>query len=526
MASPFLLAGSMSLSTPPADLVVYGGTVLSQDPQQPTAEAVAIAGDRIVALGTEADLRPLVSPHTQLLDCHGHTVLPGFIDPHLHLFSWASRRCGADLSAVGSIPELQRRLAMHLPRLQPGEWLRGYGYDEFRLTEKRHPTRSDLDAVCRERPIVIRHRSGHAAVLNTAGLNRAGIGPSFADRHGGYAERDASDQPTGVVYELEAWLRSVIPRLPTARFRAAVQQSGQDLLRLGVTSFHDASAGNTLEDLTVFQQLAADGLLASRATVMIGSAALDQLLESRLEPFSGDERVRLGSVKIMLHESRGALHPDPAALGQLVWRAHQHGLQLAFHAVEEATIGLALDAVEQAQRRLFRPDHRHRIEHCSLCPPPFLEQLKTSGCAVVTQPDFVRRYGEKYVAEVAPEIHSWLYRTRSLIDHHIPVAGSSDCPIGPLAPLTSISTALTRQSQTGWEVNPAERVSLSQALELFTSAAAWVGFEENRKGRLTPGMLADLVILDGDISAIPAQAIGSLAVTTTIIGGRVVWHQT
>ena len=329
-----------------------------------------------------------------------------------------------------------------------------------------------------------------------------------------------------MVYELEALLRTVIPRLPAARFRAAVQQAGQDLLRLGVTSFHDASAGNTLEDLTVFQQLAADGLLASRATVMIGSAALEQLLESRLGPFSGDERVRLGSVKIMLHESRGALHPDPAVLRQLVWRAHQHGFQLAFHAVEEATIGLALDAVEQAQRQLFRPDHRHRIEHCSLCPPPFLGQLKTSGCAVVTQPDFVRRYGEKYVTEVAPEIHSWLYRTRSLIDHHIPVAGSSDCPIGPLAPLASISTALTRQSRTGREVNGAERVSLSQALKLFTSAAAWVGFEEDRKGRLAPGMLADLVILDGDISAIPAQAIGSLAVTTTIVGGRVVWHQT
>lgn len=526
MASPFLLSDPMSLCASPADLVVYGGTVLSQDPNRPTAEALAIVGDRIVAVGRAADLRPYISRQTQLLDCHGQTVLPGFIDPHLHLFSWASRFCGADLSGVGSMAELRHALALGLFGLPPGEWLRGYGYDEFLLTEKRHPTRHDLDAVCHDRPIVVRHRSGHAAVLNSAGLSRAGIGPSFTDRQGGHAERDPGGRPTGLVYELEPFLRTVIPRLPTADFRAGIKRAGQDLLRLGVTSFHDASVSNTLEDVSVFQQLTADGLLTSRATVMIGIAALEQLLEARLEPFSGDDQVRLGSIKIILHESQGVLCPQPQALRQMVWRAHQHGFQLAFHAVEEATIGLALDAVEQAQRRLWRTDHRHRIEHCSLCPPPFLEQLKTNGCAVVSQPGFVRWYGEKYTAEVASEVHPWLYRARSLIDHQIPVAGSSDCPIGPLAPLASIGAALTRQSQAGREVNAAERVSLAEALGLFTSAAAWVGFEEDKKGRIVPGMLADLVILDDDIAAVPEQAIGSLSVTITIVGGKVVWHTT
>ncbi len=516
----------MSLPASPADLVVYGGRILSQDPNRPTAEALAIAGDRVVAVGRAAELRPYISRQTRLLDCHGQTVLPGFIDPHLHLFSWASRFCGADLSQVRSFAELRRTLALGLPGLQPGGWLRGYGYDEFLLTEKRHPTRYDLDAVCRERPVVIRHRSGHAAVLNSVGLNQAGIGPSFSDRHGGHAERDPSGRPTGVVYELEPFLRTVIPRLPAADFRAGIKRAGQELLRLGVTSFHDASAGNTLEDVSVFQQLTTDGLLTSRATVMIGIDALEQLLEARLRPFSGDDQVRLGSIKIMLHESRGALHPQPQTLREMVWRAHQHGFQLAFHAVEEATIGLALDAVEQAQHRLWRSDHRHRIEHCSLCPPPFLEQLKASGCAVVTQPAFVRWYGERYTAEVAPEVHSWLYRTSSLIDHHIPVAGSSDCPIGPLAPLASIAVACTRQSEGGREVNAAERVSLAQALGLFTSAAAWVGFEEEKKGRIVPGMLADLVILSGDMTALPESAIGSLSVTTTLVGGKVVWQGT
>ncbi len=524
MASPFLVSDAMPAC--PADLIVYGGRVLTQDPNRPTAEAVAIAGERIMAVGRAADLRPYITRHTHLLDCHGHTVLPGFIDPHLHLFSWASRLCGADLSGTGSMAELRHTLARGLPRLQPGEWLRGYGYDEFLLTEKRHPTRDDLDAVCRDRPVVVRHRSGHAAVLNTAGLKRAGIGPSFAERDGGHAERDSSGRPTGLVYELEPFLRTIIPRLPAADFRAGLERTGQDLLRLGVTSFHDASAGNTLDDLTVFQQLKADGLLTSRATVMLGIAALDQLLEARLGPFSGDDQVRLGSIKIMLHESREALHPPPQELRRMVWHAHQHGFQVAFHAVEEAAIGLALDALEHAQQRLPRPDHRHRIEHCALCPPPFLEQLKTSGCAVVTQPGFVRWYGDKYTAELAPELHPWLYRTRSLLNCRIPVAGSSDCPVGPLAPLASIAAARTRQSQTGRAVNAAERLSLAEALGLFTSTAAWVGFEEDKKGKIVPGMLADLVILDDDISVVPEHEIGSLSASTTIVGGKVVWHRT
>lgn len=515
----------MPFSSPSADLLLYGGTVLTQNPAHPTAEAVAITADTISAVGSERALRPFVSAQTQTLCCTGQTILPGFIDPHLHLFAWASRFCGADLSRVRSLAELQQHLTVCLPHTPPGEWLRGYGYDEFCLAEKRHPTRQDLDAVSPNQPILVRHRTGHAAVLNSVGLQKSGINRDFVPPYDGNVKHDATGEPTGVVYELEAFLRTTIPPLPADSFAAGIERTGQELLRLGVTSFHDASAGNTLETVSLFRQLNIDKQLVPRATVMIGIEALPQVLDAKLLPFSGDDQVRCGSMKIILHESQGSLHPDPKALREMVWQAHRHGFQVAFHAVEEAAIGMALDAVSYVQQRLRRTDHRHRIEHCSLCPEAFLEEISATGCAIVTQPGFLYWYGEKYLAEVDAAIHDWLYRTKSLLAAGIPVAGSSDCPITPLAPLTSMQAAMTRQTLTGNSVNQRECLSRPEALSLFTSAPAWVGFEENKKGHISPGMLADLIVLDGNISTLPVEALGSLVVTTTIVGGKVVWNK-
>jgi predicted amidohydrolase YtcJ len=255
---------------------------------------------------------------------------------------------------------------------------------------------------------------------------------------------------------------------------------------------------------------------------MIGVTALPQLVGSGLTPFAGDDHVRLGSIKIMVHESGGGLHPHPDELTEMVWQAHRQGFQVAIHAVEEGPICIALEAITQAQQRFPREDHRHRIEHCSLCPPPFIETLAETGSVVVTQPGFFHFYGEKYVAEVDPHRHSWLYRIKSLLSHGVIVVGSSDCPVAPVAPLVGVSAAMTRQSRNGEVINKKESCSLTEALSLFTTAGAWVGFEESSKGRIAPGLLADLVILDGDITQVSLEEIGSMKVETTIINGKVV----
>lgn len=497
--------------------------MLTLDPRCPTAEAIAVSGSSLLAVGTEKELRSFVSARTHTLSCAGQTVIPGFIDPHLHLFAWASRFRGADLSIVRSIADLQVALTQRLSSLTHDGWLRGYGYDEFFLAEKRHPTRHDLDTISRQRPIILRHRTGHAAVLNSAALQHARISQHFVPPGGGIVERDASGEPTGVVYELEEYLRGIVPPLSQAEFMDGVQRASSALLQHGVTSFHDASAGNTLADVAVFQRLSTEGILKSHATVMVGIAALPHLLETKLTPFNNAERVRIGSMKIMVHEGRGEIYPSPDELREMVWHVHQSGLQVAIHAVEEGAVWAALDAIAHAQQRLPRRDHRHRIEHCALCPPPLVQKLAETGSAVVTQPGFLYFYGEKYATEIDPSVHDWLYRTKSLQIQGIPVAGSSDCPIAPLSPLTSLQTAITRQSRAGRLLNSQERLSLNEALALFTTAGAWLEFAEKSTGSISPGKQADLAILDGDLLTTPTDAIRTLKVVTTIVGGEIVW---
>ncbi len=506
-----------------ADLLLYGGHVLTFDPNRPEAQAVAIAAGGILAVGTEEELRSFVSPKTQTLACAGRMVLPGFIDPHLHLFAWASRYCGADLGTARSIAEIQSQLQARLETLGSHDWLRGYGYDEFFLDEKRHPNRHDLDTISTDRPVILRHRTGHAAVLNSTALRRVGIHAQFTPPKGGNVERDVSGEPTGVVYELESFLRTAIPPLPLPEFQAGLRQVNSTLLRHGVCSFHDASAGNTLESLGHFAALRADGVIRPHATVMVGVEAFSQVREAGLPAFDRSGQVRLGSIKIMLHESGGELYPPLDDLAEMVWQVHRNGFQVAIHAVEEAPVCAALEAIQRSLERLPRHDHRHRIEHCTLCPPPFLDTLAETGCAVVMQPGFLHFYGDKYAAEVDAEAHDWLYRAKSFRDRNIPVVGSSDCPIAPQAPLIAIQAAVTRRSHTGMVLNPAERLSCLEAIGLFTQAGAWVGFEENQTSRIIPGMRADVVILNSDLTGLPAEAISRINVQTTIIDGQIVY---
>jgi predicted amidohydrolase YtcJ len=431
-----------------------------------------------------------------------------------------------DVSRARSVSDIQRLLRQRAQTTPRGAWLRAYGYDEFFLAEKRPFTRGDLDAVAADQPIIVRHRTGHAAVLNSVALRSAGVDRHFVPPAGGHIERDGqTGEPTGVVYEMESFLRTVLPRLAERDLVAGVKQVNDELLRQGVTSFHDASAGNSLAELALFRRLHAEGMLTPRATVMIGIAALPELLGAGLTPFVGDGQVRLGSVKILVHESHGALHPEPDELAEMVWQAHRHGFQVAIHAVEEGPICIALEAIARAQQRLPRADHRHRIEHGALCPPAFIEVLRDTGSVVVTQPGFLHWYGEKYLAEVDPEVRAWLYRAKSLLESGVPVAGSSDCPIASVAPLVGVSAAMTRRSQRGAVLNVEERCSLTEALSLFTAAGAWVGFEEADKGRIAPGMFADLVLVDGDLTQIAPEEIAGINVHTTIVGGEIVWTQ-
>ena len=232
---------------------------------------------------------------------------------------------------------------------------------------------------------------------------------------------------------------------------------------------------------------------------------------------------RHGSIKILLHESGGNLVPSPEDLAEMVWQIHKVGFQAAIHAVEEAPVCVALAAIQNAQNRTYRADHRHRIEHATLCPPSLLQSFVESGTAVVVQPAFLYAYGEKYLTEVEPDVHGWLYRTLSFQKKGVAVIGSSDYPVGPSNPFLGIQAAATRKCGNGSTLNDAERMSLTESIKLFTCAGAWVGFDEQSLGKIIPGYRADIIIADGDIFDRPVESLGATPILTTIIDGQIVY---
>lgn len=525
-ATSFILKRPKSRLKDKADLLLYNARVITLEADRPLAEAIGIGEGRIYAVGTNREIRSLLGRRTQVLDCQGRAVVPGFIDAHAHLLAIAGRLLGVDCSpqAVRSIADIQRALRQRAQGLSPGTWVRAGDYDEFYLAEKRHPDRWDLDAACPHHPVRLWHRSRHACVLNSLALAMAGISPETPDPPGGHIERDAATgEPTGLLYGLgESLSRQVIPPLAGDELKQGIRRACQQYLSWGVTSLHDATASNDLAQWRLFNELKERGELPLRVCMMMGYESLAKLQEDGLHPGCGDDRLRLGAIKIMLGEAGGALHPPQEALNEQAWQAHQRGYQVAIHGVEVSHIAAAAEALERALERRPAPGHRHRIEHCSLCPPFLAERLAQAGIAVATQPSFIYYSGERYLAEVEGPLIDWLYPARSLLEKGLTVAASSDGPVAPPNPLVGIYAAVTRRARGGQVVGAAQRISPAQALGLYTVAGALLSFEEQTKGTITPGKRADLAVLDGDPLAVLPEEIEGITAATTIVGGRVV----
>jgi len=258
--------------------------------------------------------------------------------------------------------------------------------------------------------------------------------------------------------------------------------------------------------------------------MMFGFEALSQFQEVALAFGAGDSQLRLGGVKIMLDETTGQLHPTQSELNQQVLTTHQAGFQLAIHAIEESTVEAAIAALEYAQNQFHQDDRRHRIEHCAECPPHLLKRLRNLQAVIVTQPPFLYYSGERYLARVPESQLPWLYRIKSPLSSGLVVAGSSDSPVVPDNPLVGICAAVTRQAESGQYLLQEERVSVREALSMYTINAAYASFEEDIKGSITQGKLADMVVLSSDLLKTPPEKIKDIHVEMTIIGGELAWE--
>lgn len=509
----------------PADsaevLVLYNANVLTMDERQPRAQVVGIRGNRILSVAGLEAMRMFEGLTARKIDCHGKTVLPGFNDAHCHPFALASSLISLDCSPakVKSIVEMRSHIQRQTEKAVGGTWIRAAGYSEFDLAEKRHPTRRDLDKAAPYHPVKLTHRSGHACVLNSLGLKLAGIARETEEPPGGFIDRELdTGEPSGLLVGMEERIAPVVPPPAAAEMARAVKQIGQRLLMQGITSLQDASWRDSLRRWYDYRELRQSGLIQSRVSMMIGPDEVEKFREKGLMG-GRDLGQRMSGVKIVLDENNGRLNPPQDVLNEMVLQAHQAKLQIAIHAVEETTVEAAIAALEQALARSPRTQHRHRIEHCSVCPPALTARLKALQAVVVTQPSFLYYSGDRYLETVPEAQQASLYPLASWLRAGVRLAAGSDCPVADTNPLVGVRAAATRQTQTGQAVQAGESISALQALQMYTVGSAYASFEEMVKGALMPGKLADMVVLSDD----PTHNGRTAKVTTTIIDGKIVW---
>lgn len=514
------------------DIILLNADIIPMDSRYQGGKLIALRNGRIEAVAGVNALEDFKRKGTTVIDCTGKTVVPGFIDTHLHLRTFAESFITLRLSPrdrVRAISDIQAKVRLLAQKLPPGSWIRGKEYDEFYCAEKRHPNRRDLDKVAPAHPVKLTHRSGHCHVLNSLALQHVGISKDTPDPPGGFIDRDISTgEPTGLLYDMGDILSKRVPPLDKQRLEEGVQRASEQLLSVGITSLQDATFTNNHGHWKDFCKWKKDGLLKPRITMMLGAECIDHYCSDQFSVPYDETHLRLNGIKLMVTESTGRLHPPQSELNNVVAHAHQQGLQVAIHAVEEGHIESACSAIAYALQLFPRTDHRHRIEHCSVCPPALARRLAHLGITVVTQPPFVFYHGDRYLTAVPANRLPYLYPMQTLLKAGLRVAASSDCPVAPPSPLVGVYSAVSRMSQTGHVITPRERISPLEALRMYTLSAAQTVFEETIKGSITPGKIADLVILSGNPATVPldrAEEIKDMQVEMTILDGKVVWHK-
>lgn len=533
-------------STIAPDVVIFNAIVRTMDPARPTAEALAILGNRIVAVGSDADVRKLAGNNTRVIDAKKRLVLPGFNDAHVHFLSGGFQLSSVDLRDANTPEEFAERIRRFAVNLPAGRWITGGDWDHERWPTAQLPTKELIDRLTPSTPVFVNRLDGHMALANSLALKLAGVTSQTADPPGGVIVRDAKGEPTGVLKD--AAQSFVWKAMPDASFEeklAAARAATNYAAQLGVTSVQDMSAG---VDVGVYQALLDRGELKTRIYAMTPLPSWERLSKAGIRAHFGSEMLRVGGLKAFSDGSLGsttALFYEPyndapttsgipsdemfpeGAMLKRVHDADQAGLQILIHAIGDRAIDLILSIFEQVEKENGARDRRFRIEHAQHIRPQDIPRFARDKVIASMQPYHAIDDGRWAEKRIGKERAKTTYAFRSLLDSGATLAFGTDWTVAPLNPLLSVYGAVTRRTIDGKNPNgwvPEQKISVEDAVRAYTVGSAYAEFQDQLKGTIATGKLADIVILSSDIFKIDPIEIEKVRVLMTIVDGRVVYE--
>ena len=518
---------------PEATLAILNANVITLNPKQPRAEAMAIRNGKIIDVGSNKEIRRYISDKTKVIDAGNRTVIPGFVDCHVHMTGFGRSLQALDLRNVKSIKEMQQKLREYAEKNPEKSWILGGRWDQEKFVEKRFPTRWDLDVAVADRPVFLIRVCGHVGVVNSRALQLADITKETTIEGGKIDLDETTGEPNGILQEnaIEIVWKAV-PKPSLKELEDACLLACQKAVEAGLAGVHWIV--NSAGEIRTIQRLYFEGKLPLRVYLGIPADLLDELVNLGLLTGFGNDMVKIGFVKFFAdgslgartaalkepysdnRETRGIMLYTQRKLNRLILKAHRAGLQLGVHAIGDRAIEVVLKAFSKALKEFPRENHRHRIEHCSVLDPKLIKRMKRLGLIASVQPHFI--VSDFWVADRLGKARArWVYPFKTLMHEGLIVASGSDCPVEPINPLSGIWAAVARKSF------PEESLTMEEALRTYTLNAAYASFDENKKGTIEVGKFADLTILSDDLFNVQPDEIKRTMVEMTIVDGKIVY---
>lgn len=524
------------------------GEVMTVNAHNEIAEALAVKGNRILAVGSTDEILTLKNDQTEVIDLDGRTLMPGFIDAHLHVTMIGTNTLSVSCQAehIQTIDDLLLDLKKQCENTPKGHWVRAWGFNENRIAEKRFPTRQELDAISTEHPIMVGRSCAHKSIVNSYALTLAGIDRHTPNPEGGIYQKDEQGELTGVLIEIAHMNMAALASFSDEELDQAHAIASDLLLEKGITSIHDATSYGP-RNLRALQKAVQEGILKQRVYAMIGAlndahVIVERMLESGIYTGLGDEKFKIGPVKLFLDGSSsgptiwtrdpytsdpnndGVYYYDQETVDRLFITAHEQGWQITAHAQGDAAIDMLLNTIEKANQICPRPEARHRIEHAGVAAPDLVQRMKEQNVIPTPNPAFIYEYGDGYLKHYG-ERTEYMFPLKNYLDQGIPAVIASDSPVTDVSPFRGIYTAMTRMTQTGQIVGGKQRINLMDAIRMYTINAAYASFEESIKGSLEVGKLADLIILDRSLLSAELDELPDIKVEQVMIDGQIVYQR-